>query len=151
MILYKIMSNDGWQSVQFSEKKRIQKDGNFYLLLRLDLIASFWNREDLLFDQVTDLLPDKDIKYLQLCISLTKWNRFIENVSKWEEKGELFFFEFFNEQGELFSIDLDASSQKLISSKEEPVLTINIEDSRSNFIFRMIIDRSSFVNEFIEN
>lgn len=150
-MILKINSNDGWQVVEFIRLKKVEVNPNTFYLFRLQINSYSWNREDLLRGEVTNLVKDKSIKFEQLTIERSKWNDFLKNIINWESKGQLFLCEFYNEAQELFSIKLTDSDRGLISSIEKPVLCIAIEDSRSKFEFKMIIDRTSFSEELLEN
>lgn len=146
-----IKSNDGWQEVFFKEKKRVRKKDDIILLFEVTLRSNNWDTEESLNDSFNELVLDKTISYNQIGIDKNNWDKFLELANKWVSDGILFEHVFYDELGELFKIKLDGTSDKLISSPEKPNLSFMLKDTRSKIDFDMIIDRTSFINEMLEN
>lgn len=138
-----INSNDDWQKIQFYEKERVNKDDKIFLLGSLSFSEKKWNKKEVINDLFDNLALDKELRFNQICIEKTNWDSFTNSITTWTDKGILFQHEFYNELGEYFTISLNVNS-KLISSKEKPILSIVMKDTRSKFEFDMIIDRTSF-------
>jgi hypothetical protein len=138
-----INSNNSWQKIQFYEKDRVTKDNKTFLLGSISFSERKWNKKEVINGLFNDLALDKELRFNQICIEKTNWDSFINSVTSWIDEGILFQHEFYNDIEEYFTISLDANS-KLISSKEKPVLSMVINDTRSKFEFDMIIDRTSF-------
>ena len=143
-MMFTIKSNDGWQTIQFIQKQKIELQDKVFFLFQLYLKADFWNREEMLKDEFNELKTDKVVKYEQLCISNEKWNVFLEKIENWKNNRELFTFDLYNEVGDFITVKLDDSSDELMASSEKPILSIIIKDSRTKFEFNMLIDNTSF-------
>lgn len=142
-----IRSNDGWQEILFSERKKIKNADKIFLLIEITLSAKNWDKKDILNGTINDLVSDRILTYNQICIECTEWEYFLELTRKWEEEGILFEHAFSDELGDSLVIKLDDASKKLISSKDKPVLSFILSDSRSNLEFLMVIDRTSIFSE----
>jgi len=150
-MIFTIKSNDGWQEIQFIQKKRIEIDNIILLLFQIDFRANNWNKEGSLHGSFDDLALDKAMTYHQVCIEKNTWDDFLDLSNRWIDKGKLFKYVFYDKLGEYLIIQLDDSNNKLISSPEKPVLSFMLKDSRSEFEFNMVIDKTSFENIMLSN
>ncbi|HMS70847.1 MAG: hypothetical protein IPL23_09980 [Saprospiraceae bacterium] len=139
-----IISNDGWQEIKFIEIDTLSKNAHSFLLFEIILKADFWKKDEAMDGFFNEVVTDKKITFTQICIDELIWKKFIDFIKKWRDDGLLFDLEFYNEFGQLLNIKINATYNGLISSKEKPVLTLLLNDSRTKFQFDMIVDRTSF-------
>ncbi len=146
-----INSNNGWQTLSFVPLKEFDNDGVGIIAFKLVIESRYWDRVELQQGNFDEIVMDNKIVFEQICIQGNKWNELRLLIDQWTSHSELFTIELVNIEMNYLRLILAQESNEYIISSEKPMLVIEIHDNKLKFQYHLIVDKTSFVFEPIEN
>ena len=138
-----INSSNGWQRAVFYEKTRSNLLDESYTVIGITLKSSFWDREKMFAEDEYRLEQDKEYSINKVVLKKSRWKEFVKLLSTWKTDKSMFSVTLTDIDGLLLQCGIGVSSE-LISSPEKPIFWIKVEDSKSQLLWKAVIDTTSF-------